>query len=400
MTLVQINRKPPDIKTFALLNLGFRPFFLGASIFSMVSIAMWMLVYVFNFSLPTQPLSSMQWHAHEMIYGFSMAVISGFLLTAIMNWTGVQTIRNWKLLAVFLLWLIARILFLFGTRFVAVAAIFDIVYMLCLMYAVSQPIVAAKQWKQLGILSKLLLLMLCNIAFYCGVFGVLAYGVYWGIYGGLYLIISFILVIGSRVMPAFISNGVGYPVEITNSRLLSIGSLVLFLLFFINQLFVGNQTFLGYVSLGLFVVNSLRLFKWHTQGIWRKPLLWSLYLSFVFINLGFLLFALTAFIRLSPFLAIHSFAVGGIGLATLSMMSRVSLGHTGRRIGMPPPFTSYALLILTIGVFARVALPLLDQGHYATWIMLSQILWIAAFGLFFMIYSRMLMSPRVDGQEG
>ncbi len=400
MSIIQINKKAPVTNTFSLFNLGFRPFFLGASVLASISIGMWMSVYFSHISLPLTVLSIFQWHSHEMIYGYSVAVIAGFLLTAIQNWTGVQTIQGRSLLALFSLWSLARVLFLFGTRFLEIAALADMLFMLCLLVAVATPIVKAKQWKQLGVLSKVLLLMLGNLSFYLGAFGLLENGPYWGIYGGLYAIIALILTIGARVIPAFIRNGVDNYVEVKNPLWLNVASLILFLAFFINQLFIRNQALLGYLSIALCLITSARLWLWHTPGIWRKPLLWSLFLSIVFIDFGFVLYALSAFAGVSPFLAVHAFAFGGIGLATLGMMSRVVLGHTGRNIRNPPAMTTYALLLLTIGAVTRVGLPLVDQTHYANWIFLSQILWIAAFVLFVITYSKMLVQPRIDGQEG
>ena len=400
MSVIQISKKPTHANNLALFNLGFRPFFLAASVFASISVLMWMAVYFGRISLPLRSLSTSQWHSHEMIYGYSVAVIAGFLLTAIMNWTGIQTIYGKSLIALFSIWLIARFLFLFGSKFLEIAAFADLLFMIALVANIVSPIFKARQWKQIGIVANVLLLMLGNLSFYLGAFGILESGVYWGIYGGLYVVIAQILTIGGRVFPAFIRNGVDYEVIIANPLWLTISSLFLFILFVANQLFTKDQVVLGYLSLALFLVNSVRLLLWYTSGIWRKPLLWSLYLSFVFITLGFLLFALSAFWGLPRFLAVHAFAFGGIGLATMGMMSRVVLGHTGRNIRTPPTITTYALIILTIGAILRVILPLFDQIHYSYWIFFSQLLWIIAFSLFFITYSSMLLQPRVDGKLG
>lgn len=400
MSVIQINKRTPQVKPFALFQLGFRPFFLAASVFASFSIAMWMAVYFSHITISMGTISILEWHSHEMIYGYSVAVIAGFLLTAITNWTGVQTIYGKPLLALVSIWGIARISLLFGTRFLELAALADIAFMIGLSLAVASPLIKARQWKQLGILSKILLLMLGNLSFYLGALGVLEHGVFWGIYGGLYLVIALILTIGGRVIPAFIRNGVDYTVTIRSPKWISALTLILFLLFVVNQLFIHNSTALGLLSSALVVITSVRLVVWHTPGIWRKPLLWSLYLSFVSIDVGFLLFTLSAFGTVSPFLAIHAFAFGGIGLATLGMMSRVVLGHTGRDIRTPPQQTAYALLILTLGAVIRVGFPLVDPLHYGYWIGLSQVCWIASFLIFAFLFSKMLIHPRVDGQPG
>ena len=329
-----------------------------------------------------------------------MATAWLFLLTAIMNWTGIQTIHGKSLVILFSLWVIARLLFFFGARFLEIAALADMLFMAGLLAATATPIFKARQWRQLGVLSKVLLLTIGNICFYMGAFGLLEHGVYWAIYGGLYIIITLILTIAARVLPAFIRNGVDYEVTIANPVWVAVANIALLIPFFINQLFIQNREVLGYLSLTLFLVNAVRLVIWHTKGIWTKPLLWSLYLSIVFIDIGFLLFALTAFFGVSHFLAIHAFAFGGIGLATLGMMSRVVLGHTGRNLKTMPKLTAYALIILAVGAVIRIGFPLLSHAHYGYWMLLSQLAWTAAFALFLISYSRMLIQPRIDGQYG
>ncbi|MEE9404448.1 MAG: NnrS family protein, partial [Algisphaera sp.] len=154
----------------------------------------------------------------------------------------------------------------------------------------------------------------------------------------------------------------------------------------------------GGVALMLFAIQSVRLVFWHTPGIWRKPLLWGLYLAVVWFDVGFLLTGwsrLGLFGGLSPFVAVHAFAYGGIGMATLSMMARVSLGHTGRSIHHPPRWTGMMLGLLAMGTGVRVILPALIPSHHLTWVVMSQGLWVAAFGLFLILYGRFLV-----GREG
>lgn len=380
----------------ALLNLGFRPFFLGAALFAIVSIALWMGVYAFQLPLQIADISILQWHAHEMIYGFAMAVIAGFLLTAVKNWTGVPTVHGIGLLGLFILWAAARILFFFGTRFIALAAILDLLFMLGLIIAVAYPLIKVRQWKQMGIMAKLILLAVGNSCFYLGVAGFVENGIYIGIYGGLYLIIGLMLTMGRRLIPFFVEAGVGYPVKLFNSKWLDLSSLILFLVFFIVELLIGNQQITAILSIGLFVITSIRLIGWHTPGIWKKPLLWSLFIAFIFIDIGFLMMALIPFFNLPKLLAIHAFSVGGIGVATLSMMARVSLGHTGRNVQNPPIATTAALLALIVGSLFRVVLPLIAKDDYLIWVLVSQILWIMAFLIFAITYAAILIKPRLD----
>ena len=386
-----IARQPP------LLQSGFRLFFSGAAVFAVASMILWMANYSFGISIATGELSGRQWHAHEMIYGYSLAVIAGFLLTAVANWTGQTVLEGWRLAGLFALWAIPRVLLLCGGEFILLAAFVDIAFILSLMVALALPIVRARQWIQLGLLSKLLLLGLANAAFYLDYFDGLDNGMYWAMYGGLYLVIGIVLTMGRRVLPSFIESGVGYPVQLRNSRWLDGSSLVLFLAFFIVELFFTASGLTPIVAGALFVVTSLRLAGWYTPGIWRVPLLWSLYLAFVFIDIGFLMFALGAVAGVSKFLAIHAFATGGIGIVTMSMMARVSLGHTGRQVGNPPNLAVYMLVILALSAVVRVLMPLLAARYYPEWIIISQGLWILAFSLFVVAYFQILTGPDHSG---
>jgi uncharacterized protein involved in response to NO len=385
---------------FALFNLGFRVFFLGAGIFSLVSISLWSAIYLFKLPLSIQSITSTQWHAHEMIYGYSMAVIAGFLLTAVKNWTGVQTLYGKPLILLFSLWAVARLLFLFGTSYIFIAGIFDTLFSLALILSISHPIIKVKQWKQLSILSTLILLITGNIFFYLGALNVFHNGVYWGIYGGLYLVIGIILIMGRRVIPFFIEAGVGYNVKLFNSNWVDISSQLFLIAFIVSELFLKNQILSSYLALALFLVHAIRLIGWHTSGIWEKSLLWSLYLSFWFICIGFLLFAGIYFVGVSKFLAFHAFAFGGIGVLTMSMMSRVALGHTGRDVRNPPKAISYALGILLFGAVIRVVVPLFYTLNYDILIGLSQVLWIISFLIFTIIYFPVFIKPRIDGLFG
>ncbi|WP_163832673.1 NnrS family protein [Spartinivicinus ruber] len=399
MALATLNSQQSNQPRFALFNLGFRPFFLGAAIYAVTSITIWLGTYGLGWSLTSSTISPMVWHAHEMIFGYSLAVIAGFLLTAVKNWTNTQTVYGVKLALLFSCWVVPRIAILFEQGLL-IAAIMDTLFILLLILCVIAPVVKAKQWKQTGIMAKLLLMGVANTLFYLGVFGILESGIHWGNYTGLYLIIGLILTMGRRVIPFFIERGVCYPVTLKNHLWLDISSLVIFLLFFITTVFTHYTIIAAWLAAILFVIHLARITGWYTKGIWRKPLLWSLYLAYAFIIVGFLLFSLSGYHYVSFFLAIHSMAFGGIGLVTLSMMSRVSLGHTGRNVQQPPKLVGAACIILAIGGVIRVFLPILDMSHYLNWIVLSQLCWITAFVIFLIIYTPILVKPRVDHQFG
>lgn len=393
-------RKTVTAPKTALLNLGFRPFFLGAAIFAVISMAFWMAIYSFQRPLPLVGISLLQWHAHAMIYGFAMAVIGGFLLTAVRNWTGVQTLYGFQLLALFILWALPRIIGLFGTHLIMVAAVCDLLFMLGLIGAVVYPIAKARQWRQSGIIMVLVLLLLANGCFYLGARGVFDEGVRLGIYGGLFLIVGLILLIGRRVIPFFIEAGVGYPVKLVNVAWLDQLIIGLYLVFLIAEVGLQQQGLIALTALGLAIANSVRMVRWHTQGIWRKPLLWSLFVAFGFINLGFLLSVFSAIFNLPNMIAIHAFSIGGIGIITLSMMARVTLGHTGRSVHNPSRSVTLLLAIIIAAAIIRVVLPLIAAHYYAVWVLAAQLLWIAAFFIFVIVHWSMLTQPRVDGQSG
>lgn len=392
---------PRAQKGLALFNLGFRPFFLGAAIFSVVATVVWMGIYVFGWSFGLHTITPVIWHAHEMIFGYSLAVIAGFLLTAVTNWTKRPTLHGLPLLLLLSLWLAARVLpFVDGSLSLQLLAVIDNLFILFLLLATATPIVKARQWQHAGIILILLLLLASNLLFYSSLLEGFPRGVNGGLYSGLYLIMALIFVMGRRVIPFFIEKGVGYQVQLTNWFWLDISSLLLFLLFWISDLVVLNQALTAVLAGILCLLHALRMVGWHTPGIWKKPLLWVLYLAYGSLVFGFALKAAVVVFGLSPNLAIHAFAFGGIGMMTIGMMSRVALGHTGRNVFEPPPILFWVFAILGLGAFIRVVMPMLAPAQYVQWIGVSQLLWIVAFSLFFYLFLPILSQPRTDGRDG
>ncbi|HHJ19016.1 MAG TPA: NnrS family protein [Gammaproteobacteria bacterium] len=393
---------PNNPKSFALFDLGFRPFFLLAGLSATLLMALWMALYLFQAPWLPVAFPAMLWHGHEMVFGFSIAVIAGFLLTAVRNWTSVQTLHGKGLIALALLWLIARVLPFTGLPSALVwMASFDLLFMAGLITALSLPIVQVKQWKQLPIVLKVALMMAANALFYLGLLGMISsQAMYWGLYSGLYLVVSLIMMMGRRVIPFFIEKGVDEDIHLRNWKWLDISSLFLFLVFIITEVFFQNPESSSLLAAILFILHAIRLWGWYSKGIWKKPLLWVLYVGYSFLVLGFGLKMVTSLLGLSPWLSIHAFAVGGIGIVTAGMMSRVALGHTGRNVFSPPPVLQTIFLLLTTAAIIRVIGPLLLPGFYPWLIGIAQICWISGFGLFVMIYAPMLIKTRVDGRFG
>lgn len=383
-------------------HLAFRPFFLLGSLFAVIAVIIWFLQYHFNLLTPQiSNLPAAFWHGHEMIFGYSMAIITGFLLTAVRNWTNVQTLHGWPLMLLALLWLLARLApFIPHPLAMSMMVLLDISFNVFLCIAVMQPIMKSHQWPQLGLWLILVLLTLANLLFYFGLFKQVQTGMEMGLYAGLYLVISLILLMGRRVIPFFIEKGVDEQFSASNYKWLDVASIVLVSIFIIVQVLTPEMGLAAMLAFGLCLLLCLRLLGWYTAGIWRKPLLWILYLAYACITLGFGLTALANIGYLNPMLATHAFGFGGVGLMTLGMMARVALGHTGRNVFEPPAVLGWMFAFIILGLIARVGLPIVLPDSYSLWIGISQLLWIMAFALFSWVYAPMLIKPRVDGRFG
>ncbi|MGR8921967.1 MAG: NnrS family protein [Gammaproteobacteria bacterium] len=387
---------PSSDARLAVLELGFRPFFIGAGAYAVIAMCAWALVRAGGLALPASPLSPSEWHAHEMLFGYALAVVAGFLLTAVANWTGAGTLAGRGLAGLAALWVAARVCCVAGIAAPHAAALFDLAFGIALLAAIAVPLVRHRQRRQAGVLAKLALLIGANALFYLGALGVVGQGVRWALDGALWLLVALVLTIGARVLPGFIERGVAETISLRQPGWMTVANLLLFTALFATDLFFAHRATLGGLAAALFVLNGARLALWFTPGILARPLLWSLSGAFVFIEAGFALLALWAFADVPRSLAVHAFGVGGIGLATLAMMSRVALGHTGRSIHAPPRVMSLAFGLLCGAVLARVGVPLLAPAHYAAAVLLAQALWIAAFAIFVVIYVPMLTAPRAD----
>lgn len=402
--LLNIENRSAPVHPFALFQLGFRPFFLGALLYGIIAVLLWTLFYSFSWQAETilQGGNPFWWHGHEMIFGYATAVAGGFLLTATMNWTGVQTIRFTPLALLFSGWLLARLLPWIGTIPMVVPATLDLLFLLALAIAVTHPLYKARQWDQVRIFSsKLTTLFLCNLLFYLGVFGIVEGGERIGLYGGTYLILALVLTLGRRVFPFFIEKGVGEPIALKNSKFLDLSSLTIFLLFALSDLFLTTVPWVsGTLAAILVIIHGIRFRNWYTPLIWKKPLLWVLMVGYGWIILGFLLKALSTMGLVSPHLALHAFTYGAIGIITIGMMARVILGHTGRNVFNPPAGLNPIFILLLIGATIRVLLPIPLPELSTIWILISQLLWVASFTLFLWKYAVMLIRPRKDGRPG
>lgn len=413
MHSIKLPSKPPS-SPHPILNLSFRIFFSAAALFAVVTMLLWAFVFTGHTDIDAQVLNPLYWHGHEMIYGYALAVIAGFLLTAVKTWTGVMMPHGYSLLAIFTCWLLARLGWLaFGIGvtiagssawLLYAAALFDMLFIGAMAFVICRAVLQVKQYKQMGILAKLALLTLGNGLCYWGIISADMAITRVGIYLGFYLIIGLVLTIGRRVVPFFIERGLSGGgtdnVTLRNSKTQDIASLAFLFAFFMADLFYPNKYLLTITALGVAVVNIIRLLGWYNRGIWQKPLLWSLYIAFLGMCLSFLLYALQPWLGYPHSIAMHGLAIAGVGMMTVAMMTRVSLGHTSRSIHQPPRTVNVMYGLMVLVFISRVLLPLVDMSHYLAWIMVAQSAWIACFVLFCISYLPMLTRPRPDGLFG
>lgn len=410
MLQIQPPNKPP-YSPHPILNLGFRIFFSGGAIFAIFIMALWMFVFLGHTQINATQINPFYWHAHEMLYGYAMAIIAGFLLTAVKTWTGIMMPYGYRLGAIFGCWLLARLAWAalgLGLDampiWLAMAMIFDLLFMGLTAWFIIKAVMAVKQYKQMGIISKLVLLTIGNGLCYWGIFTADQDYLRIGVYLGLYLVMGIVLTIGRRVVPFFIERGLSFDSEeeisVKNNKALDALSLGSFLVFMIADVFYPNPYLVSASAFIVALVNSIRLIGWYHPRLWQKPLLWSLFVAFLGMCISFLLFALQPWLAFSHSIAVHALALSGIGMMTVAMMARVSLGHTGRSIHAPPKTVNFIFALMVLAFVFRVIMPLVTPDAYLMWIMLAQSAWIGSFVLFCFSYLSILAKPRGDGLFG
>jgi len=409
MQQIRLPNKPP-YSPHPVLNLGFRIFFLGAAVFAILTMLKWAYItFATRFEFDgTNQMMPFYWHGHEMLYGYALAVIAGFLLTAVKAWTQQSMPYGYKLLVIFVPWALARELFLANginiNTGTLIAAASDIIFWLLTASFVILPIYRVRQKRQIGIVAKLLLLFIGQVWFYVALFTQNNNGMHMSLLFGLYLIVGVVLTIGRRVMPMFIEHGIATGGEVRqkvkNSDLLDRLSLLGFFAFMLSDVFLTGYRWAvcasGTAALVIAISNLIRLKNWYLPEIWSKPLLWSLWLSFFGMVIGFFLFVLVPFGIINHSLAMHAVVISGIGLMTLAMMSRVSLGHTGRNIHQPPKTVTVIFISMTMAWLARAVLGWILPDYYFATLAMAQAFWIVAFLVFVASYAPILTLPRTD----
>ena len=381
-----------------LFNLGFRVFFALAGLSALILIALWNAIFKGHLSTENY-FQSNYWHAHEMLMGYSVAVISGFLLTAVKNWTGRATLSGDQLAGLAIIWLYGRILPFYANLLPdGIIALVDFIFLPILIYQISKPIIQTKYYQASVFIVLLLLLTLGNGLIHAQMLDIYQNTADTGMKLLVATIVILILILAGRVLPFFVEKALSGTIIIKNPLFdtLSIGSALLTFTILLSN---SSPILLSLAAITATVSNGLRLFSWYLQRIWYVPLLWVLYVGYCWIILGFFLSSLAAFNWINPTLALHAFTIGGIGVLTLGMMTRVSLSHTGRTLKASNAI-AFAFIFINLSVIIRVLLPLAFPQWYNTLVYVSSLTWLTAFSLFMFSYGPILSSARIDGKDG
>ncbi|MEE4143783.1 MAG: NnrS family protein [Halieaceae bacterium] len=381
-----------------LWQLAFRAGFLAAAIFGVLAMTRWLLWISRPQSWPAQ-IPPNWWHAHEMIFGFAMPVVAGFLLTAVATWTNLPGTRGWRLQLLFGLWLAARAVLWLAPQWLLLAWLAEMLFLLLLAYELGQRVFARRQWRNILFLPVLLtLLLLCCASYLSVAEPAVSTRLH---YGAVWMISVFIVIIGGRVIPLFTANRLGLQLSSLPPWLeyLAIGSVTAVGLASAVGPATGYQSWLAALCLAASALHVYRLAHWQGWRTLRVPLLWSMHLSYACIPLALLGLAIAGGDPVADKNIIHLLAIGAIGGMILSMMSRVSLGHTGRPLEVPH-YLAVAFALILLAAVIRSALPVLSATLSLLSWQISAVLWVVVFGMFLYRYLPILTRPRLDGRPG
>ncbi len=380
----------------AILSFGFRPFFLMAALWAALAMTIWVSMMAGHDVLPIA-FDPIAWHSHELLFGYLGAVIAGFLLTAVPNWTGSLPIVGWPLAGLAGLWVAGRVAVgLSGALTPAAVAVADLAFPVAIAGFLGREIVAGRNWKNVPVLGLVIGWVIANAAFHwdSAFGGSAAQGI--GLRAGLAVAVMLIALIGGRIVPSFTRNWLAQrgidrlPTPFGRPDAAVLGLTLVTLALWV----VWPDRAVSAAGCGLAgVAHMWRLARWQGQRTGGEALVWVLHAGYAFVPLGFLALAASWFTPgLAP-AAQHVWMAGAIGLMTLAVMTRASLGHAGRPLHATPAIaTLYVLLIVAVAArLAAGALP--EQG----WLLhLAAFAWIGAFGGFAVIYWPILVHPRKE----
>jgi len=363
------------------LSGGFRPFFLGAALWAAIAMPVWLEAYAHGYPIGGA-LPGMLWHAHEMVYGFALATVAGFLLTAIPNWTGRLPVRGAPLAALAGVWLAGRVAMFFPP---VVAAILDPAFLAALIAVVARELIAGRNYRNLPLLGALGVLLAGNVLMHLHALGV-AYTAALGARIGVATLAAMIALVGGRIVPSFTRNWLAkvrrdVPAPAQQSRL-DLACLLVTVAGLVAWVAAPGTAVAQVLGVAAGLAVAVRLSRWRGLHTLREPLLSVLHLGYAWLALGVVLTALAGG------LATHALTVGAIGTMTLAVMTRASLGHSGQPLKAGHGTTSIYALI-TLAAVLRVLAPLTAAPVIVT--SLAGVAWSAAFGLFALLYGPLLI---------
>ncbi|GIU16522.1 short-chain dehydrogenase [Shewanella colwelliana] len=392
-------------KTPAIWRLGFRPFFLGGAALAMLYIPLWLVTwYIPEFSLFREQfwvrVVPLWWHPHELLFGFALAIVCGFLLTSVQTWTNQPSMKGWPLAFTFSCWLMARLLLLAPLDLpIWLPALFDTLFLGLTAVTLWRCIYKVKQWNNIGFPIMLMVAAVINLLSYYALSQrdfTLSHHIWQGMLWWLGLLIT---IVGGRVIPFF--TAMRLKLTKPNPIILLERSLIALMILLVAQA-ITKQLPMA-VEQGVLALAGLlhlgRWIRWLPHKTLKEPLLWSLHCAYLFlpITLGLLAWNIdneNAYRQL-----LHLFAIGTMAGICLSMISRVSLGHTSRNIYLGPKMT-LAFIAIPLAAIFRAIMPLLLPEYAQVWLWLAGSCWTLAFGMFVWWYVPILTQPRIDGRPG
>ncbi len=377
-----------------LFRLGFRPFYFLAAAFAAVSVPLWIARY---FGLaPGLSHIDLNWHVHEMIFGFAIAVIIGFLYTAGRNWTGLWTPRGKYLAALVALWIAGRGAML--TLSPPLAAVIDIAFLPLATWPMYQVLKKSGNRRNMFLVGMLGLLTAANVVFHAAVNGWLAVSSLWSLHAAILVIVMIESVIAGRVIPGFTANAVPGVKPIVDSRRDKI--IVAFTALTCIAWVAGlSPILIASLAMATAVSQLMRLIGWKTHRTLGNPLLWILHVSYGWIPLGFGLLGLAALQVVPASAAFHVLAIGSMAGLIIGMITRTTLGHTGRPLRAGRKEVIMYCLV-QVGVIARFWATIDAGGGRDSALLVSVACWSAAFLLYVLTYGPYLFAARIDGREG
>ena len=385
---------PSSKPAFALWQLGFRPFYLLASSFAALSIGLWALQLAGWLGQPY--LQGPLWHAHEMLFGFVLAVIVGFLLTAGRNWADLPTPTGSRLAALAALWVAGRILVL--TPFGWAAALLNAAFPLAAAVALAIPFIKAGSRRNYFFVGLLALMSAAVLTVHLDHLGVLRLPTWAGIQVALDVVLIIMAVMGGRVIPMFTNNGVRGAGASRNTTLEK-ASIAVLAAVLVADAFQQKGTVLMLLAA---LAALLHLARWSLWRPWKTlgvPLVWVLHAAYLWIPVHFVLRMLAEAGWVSSSLAVHALTVGAMGGLIIGMMTRTAQGHTGRPL-RADGWDTLCYLLVAGAALVRVLVPLAAPALHMPAVLGSAVLWSAGFGLYAIRYWPVLTRARIDGKPG